>query len=393
MARVLILDGDTRQSLPVMRALRKGGHKITAACESRLGLGWLSRYSDRGVLVPSPTHQPNAFLEAVLRLLRRDPHDVTIPLFDLSAHVVSRYEEELAKYTNVPLPSHRVFMLARDKAHTMRLCQENHLPCPRTFFPDDQTIEEIRDQADYPLLVKPRIGHGAAGIRRADAPADLAAAYEQVTAQYGPAIVQEFIPQTETQYKAQLFRDRDGTIRAQVVFNKLRYFPVTGGTSSINCTVRRDDILETSRRLLHVMDWTSYADVDLIQDPRDGTAKVMEINPRVTGSVKIAFEAGIDFADLLVRFALGQPLPSYDNYRVGIYMRYIPLDVLWFIYSPDRFRARPSWFKFWGNDLCYQVLSMDDPAPFLGLVVGGIKKLMSSKVRAEKLLKATKAEQ
>jgi predicted ATP-grasp superfamily ATP-dependent carboligase len=388
MATVLVLDGDTRQALPVMRALRAGGHRITVACESRLGMGWLSRFPHRRVLVPSAEKEPAAFVSALLELLRREPHDVTIPLFDLCAHLVAEHKPTLERHTRVPLVDLDVFMLARDKANTMRICQERGIPCPRTWFPEEQPIEAIAAEVTWPVLVKPRIAHGAMGIRRAHDAAGLAEVYAKTVEEYGPSIVQEFIPQTDLQYKAQLFRDRDGSYKAAVVFNKLRYFPVTGGTSSANATVQRDDILESCRQLLDAMNWTSYADVDLIQDPRDGIAKVMEINPRVTGSVKIAFVAGVDFADLLVRYALGQPLPSYERYRVGVTMRYMPLDILWFLYSPDRFRAKPSWFKFWGRELCEQVFTLDDPLPFFGLFVGGVARLMSPKVRAAKLIKA-----
>ena len=73
------------------------------------------------------------------------------------------------------------------------------------------------------------------------------------------------------------------------------------------------------------------------------------------------------------------------EYRVGITMRYLPLDILWFLYSPDRFRARPSWFRFFGRDLCYQVLSLRDPGPFLAIGLSGLRRLLSPRVRAEKL--------
>jgi predicted ATP-grasp superfamily ATP-dependent carboligase len=389
MARVLLLDGDTRQVLPVMRALRVAGHHVTVACDSRISVGWFSILPHRRVKVPSPVSQPGQFLKALIDLLRDERYDVTIPLVDICASLVVEHKAELEQYTRMPVPDHDVFMLARDKANTMRICQEKNIPCPRTYFPEEQSIAWIRDRVNYPVLVKPRIGHGAIGIFRVSAPEELESVCRKVEKEYAPCIVQELIPQTGLQYKVQLFRDREGGLRAAVVFNKLRYFPVTGGTSSINCTVRRDDIVEICRQLLEEMRWTGYADVDLIEDPRDGVPKVMEVNPRVTGSVKIAFEAGVDFADLLVRFAQGDRLPTYNDYRVGIYMRYIPLDILWFLYSRDRFRAEPSWLKFWGRDLCYQVLSLRDPGPFLALGLSGLARLTSPKVRAEKLKKDT----
>lgn len=385
MPRILVLAGDARQCLPIVRALRARGDHVTVACESRLSMGWLSRYPHRRVRVPSAEHQPEAFVEALRRLVATDAYDVTLPLFDLCAHLVCEHKAELEAHTRIPIVAREVFMLARDKAATMRACDESGVPCPRTWHPDTQPVAEIAAACDYPVLVKPRISHGAMGIVRVAKPEELAPTLERIQARHGPCLVQELIPQSDLQYKAQLFRGPDGRRHAAVVFNKLRYFPVTGGTSSINQTVDRPDIIASSWELLDAIGWVGYADLDYIQDPRDATAKVMEINPRVTGSVKIAFEAGVDFADLLVRQALGEPLPTYPDYRLGVTMRYLPLDLLWFLYSPERFRARPSWFRFFGRDLCYQVLSLQDPGPFLALGLGGLRRWLDPAVREAKL--------
>jgi len=370
-----------------MRALRQRGHHVTVACENRVSIGWLSRLPHERLLLPSPNDEPDAFIEKLSTSLRNGGYDVTIPLFDIAAHLVCQHKGELQRHTRIPLVDLDIFMRARDKGETMRACQENGVPCPKTYFPEEEPIDELAKRIEYPVLVKPRVGHGAIGIKRVNNADALAMVYTRITEQYGPAIIQEFIPQSDIQYKAQLFLDREGTLRAAVVFNKLRYFPIDGGTSSINQTVFRPDIVETGRKLLEAIDWTGYADLDLIQDPRTNVARVMEINPRVTGSVKIAFEAGVDFADLLVCYALEKPLQSYLDYKVGVTMRYLPLDILWFFSSPDRFRAEPSWFHFWGRDLCYQVLSVQDPGPFLGLGLSGLARLLSPKTRAEKFRK------
>jgi D-aspartate ligase len=386
MASVLVLEGDTRQCLPVIRALKARGHTVTIACPSRLTLGWMSRFPDRRLLLPSPSDEGGGpFIAALSRVLERDRPDVTLPLFDPGAHAVAQHRDALTLWTRIPIVDLDTFMLARDKANTMRLCQEAGVPAPLTWFPEREPIGDIAARATYPVLVKPRIAHGAVGIARVDGAAALEAEYARVSAERGPCLVQEYIPQDGLQYKAELFRGSGGELHAAVVFEKTRWFPVDGGTSSLNRTVHRPDIVETGRRLLDAMNWVGYADIDLIEDRRDGLAKVMEVNPRVTGSVKIAFEAGVDFADLLVRQALGQPLPTYESYRVGISMRYLPLDVLWFLYSPDRFRAKPSWFRFFGADQCEQVFTWDDPGPFLALTFDGVRRLMSPMVRSAKL--------
>lgn len=368
----------------MMKALRAGGHEITVACESRLSMGALSWRPHHRIVLPSAEHAPDAFITALLEELEKRAYDLVVPLFDLCADLVSRNKVALEAHAKVAIVDFEVFQRARDKARTMDLCQRSGVPCPETWFPEEETAASIAARNRFPVMVKPRVAHGAAGIVRVDRAEDLEPCLAKATARFGPCLVQEFIPQTDMQYKAEFFRDDRGEIHAGVVFNKLRYFPLTGGTSAINQTVDRPDILESGRRLLEAMEWVGYADLDLIQDPRDGLAKVMEVNPRVTGSVKIAFEAGVDFADLMTRFYGGEELRSYPDYEMGVTMRYVPLDLLWFLYSPDRFRAKPSWFRFFGRGLCYQVLSATDPGPFLSLGLGGIRKLMSPQVRADK---------
>jgi predicted ATP-grasp superfamily ATP-dependent carboligase len=111
------------------------------------------------------------------------------------------------------------------------------------------------------------------------------------------------------------------------------------------------------------MGWIGYADVDLIQDPRDNVAKVMEVNPRITGSVKIAFAAGVDFAEMVVRQAMGWQIDSCLDYQAGQYLRYFYKDILWFLSSPDRWQAQPSWFRFFAGDTVDQIFSLRDPMP------------------------------
>ncbi|MFA5112647.1 MAG: ATP-grasp domain-containing protein, partial [Desulfobaccales bacterium] len=242
----------------------------------------------------------------------------------------------------------------------------------------------IAELVDYPVLIKPNISVGARGLTKVMDARELLELYPRVVARYGPSTIQEFIPQTDLQYKAQFFLDRHGEVKAQVVYSKIRHFPLEGGVSTLNCTVAREDICALGRRLLHAMDWYSYADIDLITDPRDGQVRVMEVNPRITGSVKICFEAGVDFADLLVALAMGCPLATVKGYQAGLYLRHPGLDLFWFWKSKNRLRADPSWFWFFGKDLRYDVWSLEDPGPFLAYVLGNLRDLFSLEARRYK---------
>jgi len=207
---------------------------------------------------------------------------------------------------------------------------------------------------------------------------DLPDVFRETLEKYGPALVQEYIPQTDLQYKTEVFVGNDGEIKAAVVFSKVRYYPINGGSSTLNVTVERPDIVETCSRLLKVIRWRGYADVDLIQDPRDGVAKVMEINPRITGSVKIAFDAGVDFADMIVKSLFDEPVAETD-YDVGRHLRFFHKDLLWFIKSPDRFKTHPSWFSFFNSKTTDQILSLDDPLPGIAFTLECLGRLIKKR--------------
>lgn len=82
------------------------------------------------------------------------------------------------------------------------------------------------------------------------------------------------------QYKCEMFIDRNGEMKGVCVFAKVRWYPIDGGSSTLNETIDRPDIVADCQKLLQEIGWRGYADIDLIEDTRDGKAKIMEINPR-----------------------------------------------------------------------------------------------------------------
>jgi len=270
-----------------------------------------------------------------------------------------------------------------DKARVMSYCMDNQIPCPKTFFMEEKTLENYVKEMMFPVMVKPCRGLGAIGLHRFETTEEVLEHYDALKAVHGDLLIQEFIPQEGgTQFQAEAFLDADSKMKACMVIAKPRFFPVTGGTSTANVTIDRPDIQESVRRLLEGIQWTGAADVDLILDPRDNVPKILEINPRVTAGIKIGFVAGIDYADLHLRLALGQDIPKVESYKIGVYSRNLCMDILWYLFSSreDKKSAKPSFFKFIGRNVCYQTIAVDDPFSFLGFLLGMIKKYACPKV-------------
>jgi D-aspartate ligase len=378
------MDGRIQSCLPVVKALRLNGHHVTIAESDSLCVGYFSRYPQRRIRHRDPRQDPEGFLADLIGHVSTGNYDVLIPILDVTAELVSRHKAELARFVRIPLVEYPIFMRARDKSQTMKIAQSLGLPIPKTYFPEEMGVDEIAAGVEYPVLIKPNVSVGARGLTKVKDAGELKKFYPLVVARYGASTIQEFIPQTGLQYKAQFFLDKSGTVKTWVVYSKIRHFPLEGGVSTLNRTVLREDIASVGRQLLKAMNWYSYADIDLITDPRDGVVKIMEVNPRITGSVKICFEAGVDFANMLVDLAMDRKVTPIKSYREGLYLRHPGLDLIWFWKSPDRLKAKPKWFRFFEKNLKYDVWSLKDPGPLLAYVLANVRDLFSVEARRYK---------
>ena len=385
-SRILILEGDARQTLPFLKSLKQLQHQVTIACRNKISPGYFSRYPDRRLIFPSCQECPQNFLEAVLKELKIGCYDVVLPFGPYAVRICIENQKLLEQYVSVPVPSYTSFMKTYDKAQTMAFCMENDIPCPLTYFPEQEPIESIIDQATFPLWMKPGIGTGAIGQSRLDGPDDLRQKYPLYRKNFGPMIIQEYIPH-DRELVCHTFWDNNFNACACVVLSKPRFFPPSGGTNSILVSVHRPDIVDLCIKLFKGLGISGIADADFIIDPRDGQAKLLEINPRVSCGIKIGFAGGVDFADMWVRLAKGLPVKPQMEYKKNLHLRNLCQEILWYLYSNRQARkaADPPYFNFFGKNVFYQTIAADDPLTFLGFVLHMLRKYSSLKVWKEKL--------
>ena len=120
----------------------------------------------------------------------------------------------------------------------------------------------------------------------------------------------------------------------------------------------QEDVSETSIRLMDTVGWLGYCEVELIEDPADGIVKVMEINGRLSASMKICSLVGMDPALQMLQLATGEEVTGYADYPT-IRMRCIHTDLLWFIKSPRPIFAKAVLVRM--KNMHDQIFSPDDP--------------------------------
>ena len=374
--RILLIDGGSRQVLPLIKEFGELQCDVTVYCGSKLDVGYVSKYTKHRILDCYDQDHPEDTRDGIIKAIQSGNFDMVVPMNDFAAGILANHKAELSKYSYICVNDLPVYTLACDKLETMRLCMEEGLPCPRTILAEGIQEEDLKNWT-YPLVVKPRSSYGAKGFSIVEKNTDLKAVLDATQKKFGPSLVQEFIPQNGQQYQVEMYMDGKGNCKSFVLMDKLRWYPINGGSSTLNVTIKDEKIKHDCIALLKKMNWHGYASFDLIRDPRDGGAKILEINPRINGTIKICFAAGVNFALQHLQDAFGDSITDYPDYKEGLYLRYVHMDLLWFIKSRDRFRTKPSWFS-WENTID-EIASIRDIKPFFAYTITAFKKLAQDK--------------
>lgn len=367
--KILILEGYARQCLPFMRSFKKHGCEVTLLCNSKLDLGYVSRYADckiLGICDPERYAESSAY---ICNLIKTGNYDLVLPLVDFSAQILSENKEELAQYAKIASNDKDVFWKAQDKLAVMRICMENAIPCPKTLI-DVQSVEDVK-KLRFPVVVKPRIGCGAKGFHRFDSVKAFREFAKTITLREW--VIQEYIEQTNRNMSVSLFIDNDGAVKSEYTYISRRWFPISGGTGTLNELVNRPDAVEICKKLASIVGLRGNVGFDLIDDPIDKMPKIIEINPRILACEQMGFIAGVDRAKMVLeKEFVGKTQEQIMKYE-QMFIRMTQTDVLWFIKSPDRFRSNPSWFRI--KNTHDQTFSWLDPLPWLAFLLRGLMRL------------------
>ncbi|MCB2195277.1 MAG: ATP-grasp domain-containing protein [Bacteroidetes bacterium] len=379
---VLLLDGQTVQALPFMESLSRNGYKIIVFCDSKNSYGYRSKYPDERVICPKWANNPEEFKDFFFDFINNRKVDVVVPMNDDSARFLSKHKKDFIDKIKCSIPNYDVFNSGYDKNCLMKTCKKLDLPHPNTADLEEVSLVEASKITGFPAIIKPNHTAGGRGMKIVNSIEELEEFYPNIRKEYGHCHIQKYIRSGGNQFKVQIFTDQKGTV-ISTVMHKVRYYPEKGGSSACNVTVDRPDLVERGVKILNEIGWEGFADFDMIGDPDDNEVKFMEMNPRIPACIRTSFVSGVDFAEIIINHSLDLPIKEYE-YVPGKTLRYLGLEVLWFLKSERRFTTKPNWFKFFGKNVFYQDGSLKDPKPFIYGTFNSFKKLLNPKFRKAK---------
>ena len=357
---VLVLDAQYRQSLACMRVFGRRGLRVGAvACEAESWApSFKSRWSSFQATIPDFARDGDAYVDKLLQLV--DDHRVSliIPAHDGSIATLRKRRSDIERHTALPLANERALDVAVNKERTLQLAAELRVRVPRTITARDQDdVRAATSELGLPVVVKPVeswLAAPASGERvralSATSPDAAQRCAEMVFSRGGHVLMQEWLPGHRD--AVSVFRAH-GRTWAKFAQRSRREWPILGGASVFYESIALDrDLDRASESLVEAIDLDGCSVVEYRRD-RQGSPVLMEVNPRMAGSVGLAVSCGVDFPWMLRTWALGGEIRPTLSYEVGRRVRWLAGDMrsLWSNFaeqgSPDcvpRARATATFF-------------------------------------------------
>lgn len=314
---VLVSPTSTDAAIAMMRRLGAAGMPVVGADDGYLPRWARTRHCRRWVHVPGARDQyVSDYLAEMVRACRPAAF---LPVNTPATVAAIRHRPTLPAAVRTNLPPAEAFAVAGDKSRCLAACRALGIPCP-----DEHDVAAaatlLGRSPGLRLVVKPRrdVG-GGCGLRIVDDAEALAAAVRDVEGRFGGAAIQEYVPGGVARLRMALFLfGPDSRLVAAFTSRKLRQRPAEGGSATVSESTAEAILVEQMLPLFERWRWAGPAEVDFKQDERDGTFKVLEINPRLPGYLRFVDQCGLDLPPLAAMLALDplavSPLafPAYD---------------------------------------------------------------------------------
>lgn len=364
--RVLVTDGDGRQTLTIIHGLKELGCHISVLCASKLDVCYASKIPDEKILDKRAQVSNEEYIDFLINILKSGKYDVLLPIAEMSTNKITLAENEIGKLVKMACAPRKAYIQAFDKQHTFDLAVENKIPCPLTR-KEEQSIEEYLCQVNFPLIIKPRNGVGSIGFHKFEKEEDFFPYIKENKINLDNYVLQEYVS-----YKKRLgtilFIDQKGNICMSYADEVLRWFPIDAGSASLIRSIDYPEIIDYSSRLLTAMGWQGVAALSFMIDTVSGEPKLLEVNGRIPASIRLSMQCGFNVAKLLIEMAYDEKVDIYPpNKNFGQLTRHFHAEIPWFIKSKDRFSAKPSWFS-WKNTKDV-VFWRDDPKPWFAYTI------------------------
>ena len=314
----------------LMRDLGRHGVRVVGVDSNPSREGFRSVYG-KSYLCPDPDTHPAewvAFMQSLARQLGAKP--VIIPAADVFVSALGKHAAELRDFYAFDECGARLQAALGTKEHQYGLAHQHGFPCPRSeFVGSENALRRFAATACFPCLLKPRQqrewetlpeGNPLRGRKlvTAETTEELIDHYAMAQRWRPEAVVQEIIAGPDSAKYCYLSAyGRDGSRLGHCVVQEFRAYPVLFGSASIVEPVEDPEIEQACDRFLRAIHYVGVCEIEVKRDVRDGGVRLVEVNPRVSGTGDCAIYTGVEVGWLHYLDLVGVRVPEVRPSRFG----------------------------------------------------------------------------
>lgn len=322
--KILVTDGNYKNALAVIRSLGIKGHDIYVL-GGKFCLGNLSKFSKNSDFTSSNfgwfgSEISNDMIEDLILHINTFQYDLIIPVGGNSVKLFSQNRSKIEK-SQLFLPEDSSVSLALDKRRSAHLANSIGIKTPKEYKFNSlaETIEHISD-VKFPAVIKSSNELQKFPTKYFHNKETLIAHLKDFEAtrarnDWSFPIIQQYIEGDGVGYFGVF---NHGSVISYFMHKRIRENPPSGGASTCAKSIYLDDLESQGRRLLEQLNWTGPAMVEFKLSKSDGMLYLMEINPKLWGSLDLAISSGVDIpADIVSLLGSPQIKPADLSYLIG----------------------------------------------------------------------------
>ncbi len=364
-----VILGGTHSALSVARSLGRKGIPVVLVTDDH-PLPKLSRYIRQSFTWPGAL-SPQAAEWLIDFAAKHDLRNwLLIPCADADVKFVAEQRIRLRTAFAV---------VSSDWADLQRVCDKQLLAKTAAAlgiaFPRDYRVRSEEDSArievQFPVVLKPamrmeRNAFTAAKAWRANSRDELKQLYRRAASLvgYDNVVVQELIPGGgEAQFSYAALWHANAPI-AEMTARRTRQYPIEFSyTSTFVEVVDNDAVSVAGRKLLSSIGFDGLVEIEFKFDARDGSYKVLDVNPRAWSWLALCEDAGLNLPVLMWDIALGKAIEPAQA-RNGHAWVHFSRDIV--VATQLVFRGDldvGEYFKTLRQKLSFAAFAWDDPLP------------------------------
>ncbi|MBW8637166.1 hypothetical protein K1W69_08205 [Hoeflea sp. WL0058] len=287
---ILVMTAWWQSALACIQSFGRRGHRITLIDLGGRPVNAQSIYVSN-VIPQSLSDMPlEEACDALIAITVEHKIDRVIPISDADAEIAALAQAKTSNTDLFPTGTVEAVRIMRSRNRTTELCAELGIDAPATVFTHTDTLKSDAEKMGYPFFLKQSGSVASRGVARID--------NEKVLR----SVAQDIRPGTEIQMQEVVNGDfvgvtafcRAGEVVKSFAFQAPYELSFRGNPPFATAKTVTPQLLDCMRKIAGRLNWSGGIDLDFLQGG-DGKTYLLEINPRLSGTIVFAQKIGMDF--------------------------------------------------------------------------------------------------